>query len=81
MKPCDVPPVGWRCTRAAGHCGPCAAVCDILERADPDAGFTAFDLQDAARGGRLLGCAVGLVIGAVVVGAAVVLAIVLEPLR
>lgn len=23
---CDVPPPGWRCTRKAGHEGPCAAV-------------------------------------------------------
>lgn len=23
---CDVPPFGWRCTRAKGHTGPCAAV-------------------------------------------------------
>lgn len=23
---CDIPPPGWRCTRAAGHEGPCAAV-------------------------------------------------------
>jgi hypothetical protein len=23
---CDVPPLGWRCTRAKGHEGPCAAV-------------------------------------------------------
>lgn len=25
---CAVPPPGWRCTRAAGHSGPCAAVPD-----------------------------------------------------
>ena len=25
---CDVPPIGWRCTRAKGHDGPCAAVED-----------------------------------------------------
>jgi len=23
---CDLPPFGWRCTRAKGHEGPCAAV-------------------------------------------------------
>ncbi len=23
---CDIPPFGWRCTRPAGHSGPCAAV-------------------------------------------------------
>ena len=23
---CDVPPMGWRCTRSAGHDGPCATV-------------------------------------------------------
>lgn len=23
---CDVPPLGWRCTRGKGHEGPCAAV-------------------------------------------------------
>lgn len=23
---CDIPPSGWRCTRAPGHEGPCAAV-------------------------------------------------------
>jgi hypothetical protein len=25
-KVCQVPPLGWRCTRDAGHDGPCAAV-------------------------------------------------------
>lgn len=25
---CDQPPVGWRCTRSAGHEGPCAAIQD-----------------------------------------------------
>lgn len=25
-KKCDLPPPGWRCTRAKGHEGPCAAV-------------------------------------------------------
>jgi len=25
---CDLPPVGWRCTRESGHDGPCAAVPD-----------------------------------------------------
>ena len=25
-SPCDKPPAGWRCTRAIGHDGPCAAV-------------------------------------------------------
>lgn len=25
-KECSVPPPGWRCTRGAGHDGPCAAV-------------------------------------------------------
>lgn len=25
-KVCDLPPLGWRCTRTAGHEGPCAAV-------------------------------------------------------
>ena len=25
-KVCQVPPPGWRCTREAGHDGPCAAV-------------------------------------------------------
>ncbi len=23
---CDVPPLGWRCTRSKGHSGPCAAI-------------------------------------------------------
>jgi len=23
---CALPPAGWRCTRGAGHTGPCAAV-------------------------------------------------------
>lgn len=23
---CDIPPLGWRCTRGKGHAGPCAAV-------------------------------------------------------
>lgn len=27
-KMCDRPPRGWRCTREAGHAGPCAAVSD-----------------------------------------------------
>jgi hypothetical protein len=26
--PCTLPPPGWRCTRGAGHRGPCAAVPD-----------------------------------------------------
>lgn len=26
MSTCDLPPVGWRCTRTAGHDGPCAAL-------------------------------------------------------
>ena len=26
MSKCTVPPPGWRCTRAAGHSGPCAAM-------------------------------------------------------
>jgi len=26
VEPCTVPPPGWRCTRAAGHDGPCAAL-------------------------------------------------------
>ena len=26
MGECTLPPPGWRCTRAAGHDGPCAAV-------------------------------------------------------
>ena len=25
-RECDVPPLGWRCTRARGHEGPCAAI-------------------------------------------------------
>ena len=25
-RECDAPPLGWRCTRAKGHDGPCAAV-------------------------------------------------------
>lgn len=25
-SPCSLPPVGWKCTRTAGHDGPCAAV-------------------------------------------------------
>lgn len=28
MDACSVPPVGWMCTRGAGHEGPCAAVPD-----------------------------------------------------
>lgn len=24
--PCEIPPAGWKCTRGAGHDGPCAAV-------------------------------------------------------
>ncbi|WP_208950678.1 hypothetical protein [Rahnella sp. ChDrAdgB13] len=27
-RKCNIPPAGWRCTRAAGHEGPCAAVED-----------------------------------------------------
>ncbi len=27
-EPCMIPPVGWHCTRPAGHPGPCAAVVD-----------------------------------------------------
>jgi hypothetical protein len=26
MTACHLPPLGWSCTRAAGHDGPCAAV-------------------------------------------------------
>jgi hypothetical protein len=26
MTACTIPPTGWRCTRAPGHEGPCAAV-------------------------------------------------------
>jgi hypothetical protein len=26
LEQCQAPPIGWRCTRAAGHDGPCAAV-------------------------------------------------------
>lgn len=26
LPPCPLPPPGWRCTRRAGHDGPCAAV-------------------------------------------------------
>ena len=26
MNPCTLPPPGWRCTRGAGHDGPCAAI-------------------------------------------------------
>lgn len=26
LPQCQVPPPGWRCTRGAGHDGPCAAV-------------------------------------------------------
>ena len=26
LLPCSIPPVGWHCTRASGHEGPCAAV-------------------------------------------------------
>lgn len=34
IKTCDVPPVGWRCTREPYHEGPCAAVPDngILDK-------------------------------------------------
>lgn len=33
MAKCEVPPAGWRCTREAGHDGPCAALpTDIKER-------------------------------------------------
>lgn len=28
MNKCTIPPIGWRCTRAAGHSGPCAAMPD-----------------------------------------------------
>ena len=28
MDDCQLPPPGWRCTRAPGHSGPCAAVPD-----------------------------------------------------
>lgn len=29
---CQVPPKGWRCTRGAGHDGPCAALPTVVER-------------------------------------------------
>jgi hypothetical protein len=28
---CQIPPPGWRCTRGAGHPGPCAAVEDVTK--------------------------------------------------
>jgi hypothetical protein len=33
MKPCLVPPKGWKCTRGAGHDGPCAAIEDNMKKA------------------------------------------------
>jgi hypothetical protein len=36
-KACDVPPTGWRCTRANGHEGPCAAIARALPQGAPDA--------------------------------------------
>lgn len=41
--PCTKPPPGWRCTREAGHEGPCAAVHRSM---DPD---SQVDLLDAAK--------------------------------
>ena len=59
---CEVPPKGWRCTRVAGHEGPCAAVpntllgsgkCPLCEhewsRHDPEDGRC--DAHTALRGG------------------------------
>ena len=37
---CQVPPLGWRCTRGAGHEGPCAAV-----EAPEDAALVAAAMQ------------------------------------
>jgi hypothetical protein len=33
MSKCDLPPVGWACTRGLGHPGPCAAVPEDLSGA------------------------------------------------
>ena len=47
---CEIPPIGWRCTRGAGHGGPCAAV-----EAPEDIEFVALgmrrirDAEDAER--------------------------------
>lgn len=30
-EPCTKPPAGWRCTRGAGHDGPCAAVHESMD--------------------------------------------------
>ena len=43
---CDVPPFGWRCTRAKGHEGPCAAV-----PAPDDIEFVAKGMERLREGG------------------------------
>ena len=32
---CHIPPVGWKCTREAGHDGPCAAYPDAMLVGEP----------------------------------------------
>ena len=36
---CEIPPIGWRCTRGAGHGGPCAAVVSPEDRAFVERGM------------------------------------------
>ena len=59
---CTKPPAGWRCTREAGHSGPCAAVHASM---DPDAQVDllaaakavlhAYEHRFKTEGGRLVG--------------------------
>lgn len=45
---CTMPPKGWRCTRGAGHTGPCAAVHESLDPDAPDNDARHLELQHAA---------------------------------
>jgi hypothetical protein len=39
MRPCTVPPRGWKCTREAGHQGPCTAISDYPVAQNIQAGY------------------------------------------
>lgn len=46
---CKVPPDGWRCTRAEGHDGPCAAVPDHIETYVPKHRTTEAEMRASIR--------------------------------
>lgn len=47
---CEIPPLGWRCTRTRGHDGPCAAVESPEDKAFVERGMRRIrDAEDAGR--------------------------------